>query len=310
MGGYQFGSQGPYWNGRSMLGGPPDAGNVYWVIPKTKSFLGDFMKRQGKYPDGSMAIYPDDGDGLGIAAALAACKGGRNDYVYVLTGNYNLTAALTLAGKSSVHLIGVNGGGYDVGTMGAAALTQTGSCENVIMEAYGELSGFQLINKVNYSAVTIATGKWRMNIHHNYFHMVQGTEATIKTVGTGLSYGRLANNRFETWVAGNHVAVINIVGATACDVCDNIITMNSGTITAAVSMGNSAQSTLVNNIVSDCNGGATLSIGFDLTATVGITAIGNRIACVAGDAFTGGTADRTFIDNRTTASGGATPVET
>jgi hypothetical protein len=267
------------------------------------------MKRQNRYPDGSFSIHPDDGDGLGIQAAIDACKGGRNDYVIVGTGAYSLTVPLTMAGKSSVHLVGTNGSGYDVGTVGAAALIQTGAYENVIMESYGELTGFQIINKVDYSAVTIATGKWRMNIHHNYFHMVQGTASTIATVLSGLSYGRLSNNRFETWVAGNHRAVIEIAGATACDVCNNIITMNSGTITAAINMGNSAQSTLMDNIVSDCNGGATLSIGFDLTAVTGLTAIGNRIACVAGNAFTGGTAERTFIDNRDTASGGATPIQ-
>ena len=76
-------------------------GNVYYVIQSSKAFYQDFVdKHQKQYSDGSFAVYSDSGNGLGIQAAINACKGGRGDYIIVGTGSYQLTVALTFAGKS------------------------------------------------------------------------------------------------------------------------------------------------------------------------------------------------------------------
>ena len=115
---------------KEMIGGIDvgNVGNVYYVIQSTKAFYADFMsKYQQRYSDGSYAVHPDTGNGAGIQAAIDACKGGRSDYILVGTGAYSLTTALTLAGKSSVHLIGVNGQTSKTGTVGAALLQQTGN---------------------------------------------------------------------------------------------------------------------------------------------------------------------------------------
>ena len=287
-------------------------GNVYYVIQKSKAFYNTFIaSHQMTYQDGSVAVYGDDGDGLGIQAAINACKGGRNDYVLVGTGNYNLTVALTTSGKSSVHLIGVNGVGCEVGTVGASALTQTGAYENVIMEAYGELAGFQIINKAGYSAVTMANGKWRANIHNNWFHMVQGTACNIiETAGSGMSYGTIANNRFQTYVGGAISSAIYLAGPTACQISGNWINNSSGTMDTAINLYAGVQNLIIDNMISDCTGAGTITNGVTLGAGAsGFTAVGNRFVMPTGSAFSGGTANRTFCQNFDAQAGGETAIE-
>ena len=297
-----------------MVPGQNGVGNVYyvWLTSKT-AIMTDMVNKYGgsTYPDGSAILYQDAGNGLGIQAAIDACKGGRNDYVFVGTGNYNLTVPLTMAGKSSVHLVGINGGGCEVGTVGAAALTQTGNYQNVIMEAYDELTGFQIINKAGYAAVTMADGKWRANIHHNYFHMTQGTACNIiDTAGSGMSYGFICNNRFETWVGGNITSAISCAGATAVTISNNWINNFSGTMDTGITVGSGAQAVLVSNIVSDCGGAGTITVAMEVGTGAMSTVINNRLQVLSGRGLNGGVTNRSFVDNRDATSGGATPIET
>lgn len=289
-----------------------DVGNVYWVIQSTKSFYNRFLEsHMFIYPDGSKSVYTDAGTGDGIAAALTACKGGRNDYVIVGTGAYTLTAALTLAGKSSIHLIGTNGGGYDVGGPGAAALIQSGNFEVVIMESYGELTGFQIHNKAGYGAVTAAALKWRPNVHHNYFHMCQGTACSIiKATGDGFSHGNISNNRFQTYVGGNITEAIGINSSNSVLVKNNTIVNYSGTMDCAIKCAGGVQNLIVDNIISDCGGAGTITIGIDAGDPTGNTVVGNRIATLSGRGLAGGTANRSFVQNFDSTAGGATAIET
>ena len=297
----------------TVLPGLNGVGNVYYVWQSSKTaIMSDMVSKYGGnvYPDGSAILYQDAGDGLAIQAAINACKGGRNDYVLVGTGNYNLTVPLTMAGKSSVHLIGINGSGLEIGTVGAAALTQTGAYENVIMEAYGELTGFQIINKAGYSAVTMADGKWRANIHNNYFHMTQGTACSIiSAVGSGMSYGTIANNRFETWVAGAITSAISCAGATAVTINDNWINNYTGTMDVAINVGAGVQAMIIDNIVSDCGGAGVITAGIDVGTGAKSTVIGNRFSMPTTTALSGGVADRTFSRNFDALAGGNVAIE-
>ena len=297
----------------TVLPGALGVGNVYYVIYSGRAAVKkDMLAKYGdeRYADGSKILYLDSGNGEGIQDAIDATKGGRNDYVIVGTGPYTLTVPLTLAGKSSVHLVGQNGGGCEIGTLGAAALIQSGNYQNVIMESYCELTGFQIINKAGYAAVTIADGKWRPNIHHNYFHMVQGTACSIiQAAGSGMSYGTIANNRFETWVGGAITNAILLPGATAVNVNNNWIDNISGTMGCAIAMSSTVQAMVVDNIISDGGGLGTITVGIDINTAAGNTAIGNRFAMPTGTAFNGGVANRTFSDNRDAHAGGATPIE-
>jgi len=263
--------------------------------------------------DGVVRVYAADGvaDEVEIQAAIDAAKGGTNAYVFVYAGAYTLAAAITMAGKSSLHLVGVNGGGCDVGCVGAAALTQGGSCAVVIMEAYGELTGFQIINKAGYPAVTMADGKWRANIHHNYFHMTQGTACNIiDCAGTGMAHGYICNNKFQTYVGGAITSAITVYGAFSVTIANNWINNHSGTMDVGIELNSSAQAMIVNNIVSDDGGAGTITVAIALGGGAMNTAINNRVAVLSGRGFTGGTVNRSFVDNRDATAGGETCIET
>lgn len=287
-------------------------GNVYYVIQSSKAFYQDFVnKHQQKYSDGSFAVYSDPGDGTGIQAAINACKGGRGDYIIVGTGSYQLTTALTLSGKSSIHLIGVNGLTSEIGTVGAALLQQTGNYQNLILESYCEVAGFQFINKAGYAAITMADAKWRPSVHNNYFHMVQGTACSIIAgAGTGFTHGFIVNNRFQTWVGGAITSAIALATGNSVTIEGNSIVNYSGTMDKGIDLGGGVQNLAVDNLISDCGGAGTITVGIDAGTPTGNVLVGNRIALPTGSGISGGTADRSFVDNRDAENGGATPIET
>jgi len=287
-------------------------GNVYYVIPSTKAFYADFINNfQQTYSDGSVAVYTDTGDGAAIQSAIDASKGGRNDYVIVLPGSYQLTAALDCTGRSSLHLISANDQDCVVGGVGAALLQQTGAFECLKLEAYGEVAGFQFINKAGYAAITMADGKWRANIHNNYFHMVQGTACHIINIsGSGMSHGFISNNRFNTWVGGAITGAIAMTGTVSATIEKNYIVNYSGTMDSAIELGSSVQCLVVDNIISDCGGAGTITNGIGAGNPTGNCLVGNRLGLPTGTGVSGGTANRTFVDNRDAQAGGATPIET
>lgn len=295
----------------SNIAGLGTVGNVYYVIPSTKAFYNDFISNyQQTYSDGSAAVYTDTGNGAAIQAAIDASKGGRNDYIIVLSGSYQLTAALTMVGKSSLHLICANDQSMGVGTVGAALLQQTGNYECLKMEAYGEVAGFQFINKAGYQAITMADGKWRPNVHHNYFHVVGGTACNIiEATGTGFTHGNISDNRFQCWVGGNLTSYISITGSNSVLVENNIIIQYNGTTDYGILCGSGVQNVIKDNVITDCGGAGVITVGIDVGNATGNTAIGNRIATLSGRGLAGGTASRSFVTNYDSTSGG-TIIET
>jgi hypothetical protein len=289
-----------------------EGSHIYYVIQKSKAFAAYFLQEhQKQYNDGSLAVYTDPGDGTGIQAAINACRGGRGDYIIVGTGSYQLTTALTLSGKSSVHLLAVNGLTSGIGTVGAALLQQTGDYQCLILEAYDEVAGFQFINKAGYAAITMADGKWRPSVHNNYFHMVQGTACTIiQGVGTGFTHGFICNNRFQTWVSGAITAAIALATGNSVTIQGNSIVNYSGTMDKAIDLGGGVQNLAVENLISDCGGAGTITLGIDAGTPTGNVVVGNKIALPTGTGLAGGTADRTFVQNYDAENGGATPIET
>lgn len=311
-------------NGITSLGnivlGNVGFGNIYYVWQTSKTaIMADMLDKYSgsKYPDGAAILYRDDGSGDGILAAIAACKGGRSDYVIVGTGNYNLTDDLDLTGKSSVHLIGVNGGGCDVGTLGAAALTQTGNYPCVTMSPYSEVTGFQMINKNGYPAVAVPNNIWRNNIHHNYFHMVGGSAISLidSSASEANVSGIIAYNKFTTWVGGVLHAAINVGYGTGISVIGNHIIASSTAMVLSYGIINeSIGGITADNIVSEAGGNGVVTNGGTITVAIQIstsgTAIGNRCAVGTGQGLAGGTVSHTFVDNRDGQAGGATPIET
>lgn len=280
-----------------------DGGNIYRVLHKSKAFYADFLKQnQFKYSDGSDAFYSDSGTGDGIRAAIAACKGGRSDYIIVGTGSYQLDTVLDLTGKSSVHLIGVNGLNRACGSDGAALLQQTGSDYVVKLEAYNELAGFQIINKTGYAAVYVAANKWRPNIHNNCFHTVAGSAINIvdASAAAACSYGSISYNRFATWVGGNMTSCINVGTGTGVDIIGNMITHYNGTLDYGITQAG-AQCFVYGNKVSDCGGGGVVTVAVNVYQYS--SAISNRLSVPAGYGLSGGTSAKSFVDNMDGATG-------
>jgi hypothetical protein len=291
-----------------------DVGNVYRVLLKSKVFYSQFMALQFQYSDGSLALYGDDGDGLGIAAAITACKGGRNDYVIVGTGAYTLTVPLTCAGKSSVHLIAQNGLGRDIGCVGATVLTQSGAYQAVIMEAYGELAGFSIINKTTYSAVTAAIGVVATNIHHNTFKIVGGGATTDNVSLLLNSYGSVTRNRWFTYSGGVLNSVLYNGEGTGVDVSNNVITASAGAVYTYGIYCDAISGMVSDNYISESGGDGATTYGGTITNAIKIPAhacaINNRCAVGTGQGLNGGTDEHSFVQNFDAASGGSTALET
>ena len=285
--------------GSPVFGSVSDVGNVYWVNNSPTSTKGQEMTRRFgavQYEDGSYMLHTS------IANAISACKGGRNDYVIVGTGAWSLTTAATMAGKSSVHLIGQNGLGREVGSAGAALLQQTGNYQAVIMEAYCELAGFQIINLDGYAAVTVAANIWRPSIHNNCFHTVAGSAINIVDASGALacSYGSISYNRFATWVGGNMTSCINVGTGTGVDIVGNIISHYNGTCDYGITQAG-AQCVVKDNTVCNSGGGGVVTVAVNIHAYS--SAIDNRLAVDAGKGLAGGTAANSFVGNKDGATG-------
>ena len=300
--------------------GSMGVGNVYFIT-RTASAAQHalFSKRYAKtrFDDGTPMQYSDAGDGVQMQAAITASQGGLNNYFIVAPGNYNLVTALTLAGKSNSHLIAANLGDYGVGAPGSAALTQTGSYVGVIMEAYGELMGFQIINKAGYAAVQVPNNIWRPTVHDTYFHMVGGNDINIIDASSDAACvsGSIHRNKFSTWVGGVLNSAICIGLGTAVNVCDNqIIAHVTATVMGYGIYNNSIGGLTARNIVSEAGGDGVATNGGTITVAIYInpsgTAVDNRCAVGTGQGLAGGTAGHTFVDNRDGQAGGATPIET
>lgn len=310
-------------NGITSFGVPTfgsmGVGNVYFISRTASAAQAAlFSKRYNatRFDDGTKMLWPDAGDGVQMQAAITASQGGFNNYFVVAPGNYNLTTALTLAGKSNSHLIACNQADYGIGAVGSSALTQTGSVVGVIMEAYCELSGFQIINKNGYAAVSVPTNIWRPTVHHNYFHMVGGTDINIidATAAAACAHGSIHHNKMTTWFSGVLNAAINVKGDFSTISHNEIINYTSASVMDYGIYSDGFGAMVNDNMISEAGGDGVATYGG--TVTVGIrihasgTAINNRCAVGTGQGLEGGTGSHTFSGNQDAHAGGETAIET
>jgi hypothetical protein len=281
-----------------------DIGEVRYVCRENTN---SHAMLKGRVPSSMLYLCDGTADEVQINQAIAASKGGTNSYIYVFPGSYTLAAAISFSGKSSMHLIGANGLNRTVGTNGAVALTQGGSCVGITMEAYGEVAGLQIINKAGYAAIDVPANIWRTNIHHNTFWMTQGSACYIVAVGNAASYGNISYNRFSTGTGGNFTAVIGSSTGTGIDIIGNHITIVSGTVTYGI-YAQGAQCMVADNYISTCGSLCTITHAIDIWESG--AAVNNRCAVATTLGINGGTASVSFVDNRDGASGGAAAVTT
>ena len=320
MGGYIFGSSGPFFNGRTMLGGPIDAGNVYYVNNSPTSAKGiEMTNRYGRarYSDGSYALHQDDGTGAAIITAIAACKGGRNDYVILGNGTYTMTAGIDLAGKSSVHLLGQGGSIMDVGASSAVIIHQNGAYPALKMNAMCEVAGITFENCTGEEAIECPANLAYNSIHHCTFRwqMSAGINC-INVLSNGMSWGTIFKNKIINWSGTSGGAAIYI-GNAACwgvDVSYNdiICAGNNAVMDYGIFHTGLGATVKYNNITE--SGGTGSANGGTITVAISLgtdgCAIGNMCAVTATQGLAGGTASVSFVQNFDAASGGATAITT
>lgn len=299
-------------------------GNVYYVIKKSEAFYDVFLEaRQGTYPDGSLRVHPDDGDGLGIQAALDACVANRNDYVIVQPSqdDYDLTVALTMS-KKAVHLLCPAGFSYAIGANNASRLHQTGSAP--VIEVSGsavEIAGFYFKNKAVEGGIIISNTTYGLNIHNNFWAMSLSTSTNEPMIGPLLSnsgdagaWSTIERNFIQS-TNGTSATIAAIIrfnsDATGVRVINNHIGIGDGNNTATVGILNYAVKGMTND--NDFFAYQTASGAGVFTHCVQIhasgVAYGNRGNVADSELIVGGTAGLSFIQNYNSVSGGTQDTE-
>jgi hypothetical protein len=172
-----------------------------------------------------------------------------------------------------------------------------------------EVAGFYFKQYQNHSAITMATGAYAPNVHHNTFpiSMTSTTcEPIIACSGDAPGWGGIERNWFISQGGddGTIAVIVDIPGPATGARCNyNDFMMGDGnTATVGISMAATKGSANFNTFASAGNdGGYTHCIALGTYAT----AIGNRGTVADGILITGGTASYSLSDNMNGASGGA-----
>jgi hypothetical protein len=307
--------------------GSMGVGNVYMVCQTADTdVFTQFTKRYGKnrFSDGTWMLNPFIGTGAiaattnGIQTALDSCVTNRNDYVVVAPSdtNYGLDAVLTMS-KKAVHLVCPAGMGRDFPVGNSARIKQLTGANAVIAitNQAVEVAGFYLKNYTALSTITLSTLALSPNIHTNMFNLVWSGAQAPAIAGTlaGGAWGSIDHNWLisESGTSATCAVVIDIIAqATGARVCHNEMTIGDSN-TATIGISNQAVKGHTDfNIFSESGGATVGTIAACISVPTYEAAIGNRGAVATGHMFAGGTANRSFCDNRDAQAGGATPVET
>ncbi len=295
-------------------------GNIYYVVKSSEAFATQFLfDRQGEYGDGSLIVHEDDGSGNGIQAALNVTVANRNDYVVVgpSQSDYDLTATLTMS-KKAVHLICPGGLGNRVGSTNAARIHMTSDLPLMtISDSAIEIAGLYFKNFSNNNIMQLESSSFALNVHNNNFIWTATSTTGIPVVdnqitGTfdGGSWGTFEANWFAN-VAGGSATIAKLFRVHG-NAKNFRIKYNEFTLSDAITVTQGIDNQAVGGTV-DYNtfrgDGSTAVWTNCVNLITKATAIGNRFAVATGQAFSGGTADANFSDNRDGLAGGEVIVE-
>ena len=292
------------------------SGNVYYVIKADASFYGVFHERyQQTYEDGTVAVHADDGDGLGIQAALDACTANRDDYVLVMPSDsdYDLTVTLTMS-KARTHLIAPSGLGKGGMSSNSVRLHQnTAATAMVTMSADTiECAGFFFKGGTG-DIIIISGSRWFVDIHDNFFGQ-SNTDGTDNSgvLGAGAVNGStIRNNYFTNYAPGLLTGTDNdmegFINLSSASSGRNLIEDNIGVtgmnteVTVGIQIMGTESIIRRNHIAeSYTSGGGTqagiLTVGINMGATC-FASDNNIFGTGASAALTGGTPDVTCISN-------------
>jgi hypothetical protein len=300
---YQYGGM-PV--GADLMG----VGNVYYVCQTANTTVhADMVQRFGgkKYKNDHSNVLHST-----IATALTAMVAYRNDYVIVSpdSSDYDNAATITLAAGAG-HLICPAGLGPERGCIRAATIDASSAAHGITITGRGaEVAGFWIRGYTEKGCIT-STGLGAF-IHHNDCAVTCTTSAafgiTIGAAGMQSIVSRnfiFSNAGGGTWLHGIDVNP----SATRTKVTNNEIHVgNSSTLTVGIDttvLGTNtgaSMMTVADNIILE-NATATLSAG--IRTGPWVLAVRNLVGMTTtANAFIGGTAGESLVDNRISTDGG------
>ena len=295
-------------------------GNIYYVF-QTTAYLYDSLferSKRGQYDDGNQRVHNT------IASALSACKSLRNDAVIVMPDHlgYTITATLTHGYQMAVKLLCPPAyAGYSCGCNRLAPITMS-TTDTPVLTMTGhhcEVAGLTFVNAASDatasgSAISSASATgYYSNIHHNLFEMYTDGATNIPIIGNatdGMTRSQIHNNRF-THYSGASDTIVSIVdiaaNSTATSVDDNVFLLGNTTTYTTVIKNLSVKGTVFRNYI---NAGAAQGGMGAATVTKAITigtstmAADNRFGGLTTYLASGGTVDRSWVENYAGLNGG------
>lgn len=248
--------------------------------------------------------------GAAFDDAIAKCTAYRNDVIVVHDGPYGIATTIDLSSQASVHLMGANGFSQACGSMGGAYIVQSGAYPTITLGNWCEVGGLQIWNCSAEEAIYY-TGKQGNHIHHNFFRMVASTGITSGIWQAGASnYNRIEYNKLIHYSGTAALAAITGGSGTGNDICNNeIIVFGGVTYDYGICVPSETGDQVNDNLVADCGGSGTITVGIQAKTTSGTVLIGNRMQMPTTTGFAGGSANRSFVQNFDAFAGGATAVE-
>ena len=291
-------------------------GNVYYVCQAANTVVyADMVLKYGGQ------TYENDGSSILhtiIQPALDVTVANRDDYVLVATdsSDYDITAALTMT-KKGVHLIAPGGIAHNGGIPSNAVRIHQETANTEIITSTAdciETAGFFLKGATDSDIVNLSGTRWHNFIHHNFFGGSQTAGASIYQIGgTGaVNHCTISDNYIMAGYSpnGSDKTISGHIGFTSSSSNRNLIARNTfctgqrTIVTAGVKLSGQDDQLMDNNFheaVGGTLGDGTYTKSWDCGVTTII--MGNRLAMDT-PANTGGTADKTNVNNLSCTDGG------
>jgi hypothetical protein len=281
-------------------------GNVYHVFQtgqdKYAQMYSDLFT---VYSDGSVSVYNT------ITAALAKTVAERNDYVIVYPDATDYDEGATLAlSATSTHLICPAGIGPKYGCIRAVTIDPASAAHAITISGRGtEFAGFWIRGYADKDCIRMtaaATGAW---VHHNECACTaSGTLGNGIYVVSGASGVKVENNFVFANISGG--TVINGIrfenGCTRSACIDNFISVNGATFTYGIQMGEASTMDICEgNVVHETSGVGAGTITNGIVIGTNCIAVNNKVGITTtANAFSGGTADESYVGNYQSKNGG------
>lgn len=295
-------------------------GNIYYVF-QTAAYNYDQpyeISKRGQYPDGNERVHNT------IQSALSACRSLRNDVVLVMPDHlgYTITSTLSFAYQMNVKLLcppAYTGYQHGCNRLAPITMSTTDTAVATMTGHHCEIAGITFVNAASDATASgsaiasAASTGYYSNIHHNLFEMYTSGATNIPIIGnatSGLSRSQIHHNRFTHYSGASDTlaSVISIAAnSTATSVDDNVFLLGNTTTYTTVINNLSVKGSIFRNYI---NAGAAqggmgaATVTKAITAGASTMAADNKFGGLTTYLATGGTVDRSWVENYAGLNGG------